>query len=192
MPHIIVRGLALSVAVAFAVTGCGGDGSAGEAAESVPVQADANVTADVNADVDITGPVSAEPGENATMSVAELCDPVEDAVAAWAGGSLTSEHNPIYVEAAEPILVCKWVVDDVERSIRVDYVGVPDSFMLNLVEGKQDRTDVVAPNFHDKNSFYVIAPNGWGIVVSNLGAERSEDLDPMVVIAKAALDQIGF
>ena len=109
----------------------------------------------------------------------------------WAGGPVTPEHNAIYAESAEPILVCQWAVDDVDRSIRVDYVGIPDSFMLALVDGKQDRSDVIAPNLHDKNSFHVIAANGWGIVVSNLGTDRSEDPDPMAVIANAALARIG-
>ena len=187
MPHNIFRGLALSIAAGIAVTGCGDDGSGGETDESVSIETNANLDTDVGTTV--TGP--AEPGEAATMAVAELCDPVEDEVAAWAGGSLTPEHNTVYAEAAEPVLVCKWIVDEVDRSIRVDYVGVPDSFMLDLVEGKQDRTDVIAPNYHDKASFYVVAANGWGVVVSNLGADRSEDADPMAVIANAALAQIG-
>lgn len=122
------------------------------------------------------------------VSVDRLCDPVEGDVAAWAGGTITAEHNPIYAESDEPSLVCTWNVDGTDRSIRVDYVAVPDSFFLNLVEGRQDRSDLPAPNFHDVSSFYVIAPNGWGIVVSNRGTDRSEDLEPMAVIARAAVD----
>ncbi len=89
------------------------------------------------------------------------------------------------------MLVCAWAAEGLDRTIRVSYVGVPDSFIHNLVDGKQDRTDVVSPNFYDKNSFSVVAPNGWGVVVSNLWADRSDDLDPMVAIAEAALEQLG-
>lgn len=188
MLHNVHRGFALSIAVGLAITSCGVGGSGDEVGDSVPVETSAE---EPNGDVAVTTAEPSEPGGETIMSVDELCQPVEDEVAAWAGAPITPEHNTAYVEAAEPALVCKWVVDGVDRSIRVDYVGVPDSFMLNLVDGNQDRTDVIAPNLHDKASFFVIATNGWGVVVSNLGAERSEDVDPMVVIANAALAQIG-
>ena len=187
MLHNVHRGVALATAVGLAVTGCS-DGSGSESDEATPVETSAD---EPDGDVAVTTTESTEPGGDTAMSVDELCEPVEGEVAAWAGAPMTPEHNTVYADAAEPILVCKWVVDGADRSIRVDYVGVPDSFMLDLVDGNQDRTDVIAPNLHDKASFFVIAPNGWGVVVSNLGADRSEDVDAMVVIANAALAQIG-
>lgn len=189
MLHNVHRGVALAIAIGLAVTGCG-DGSGSESEESVPVETGAD---EPDGDVAVTTVEPSEPSEPGgytAISVDELCEPVEGEVAAWAGAPMTPEHNTVYADAAEPILVCKWVVDGADRSIRVDYVGVPDSFMLDLVDGNQDRTDVIAPNLHDKASFFVIAPNGWGVVVSNLGADRSEDVDAMIVIANAALAQI--
>lgn len=156
------RAVALWCGLGLAGLGCGSDGSNG----------------------------AGEANGGPAMTVEALCDPIEDEVAAWAGGSTTAEHNTIYAEAAEPQLTCVWDVDGVDRTIRVDYVGVPDSFFVELVEGKQDRSDLPAPNFHDIDSFWLVAPNGWGIVVRNLGAERSDLLDPMAVIAAAAVAQL--
>jgi hypothetical protein len=182
-----LRRLAIAGVVALALGSCGSDVTSDQQVEvSVPVETAVDEVVDA-------GTSAQEPPSTATvkLSAPDFCDPIEDAVDAWAAAPIVAEHNAIYAEAPEPNLLCKWVVEGVDRSITVSYLGVPDSFFRNLVDGKQDRGDVVAPNFHDKTKFWVIAPNGWGVVVGNVGADASEDLDPMVEIANVALAQFG-
>lgn len=168
MWHQMPRPAALAVAVVLLVAACGDSGSA-------------------TTTVAAKGDGGAEVG----MTTARLCDPIEDLVMALTGTGAATEHNTVYANSAEPILVCSWLDDDTDWEIGVGYNGAPGDFMVELTEGKNDLATVDAPNTYSKSRLDARAPNGWSITVHNYGADAPDDPAALASIANAALDLIG-
>ncbi|MGI9644897.1 MAG: hypothetical protein ACR2O6_06265 [Ilumatobacteraceae bacterium] len=174
------RRLVLTAVVAASVglgaVSCGDDDASGEGSGDgggEPAQA---------APTD-TGGVSGGDGQ---LSIATHCDPLGPLVTETLGGTADTAHNDFYVDRGEDrVLECSWVVPD--REIDVGYNAAPSELMLDIADG-DDLDAVDAPNTFGGFRLDVLAPNGWTVLVQDLGGGALQDPDEMARIANAAVD----
>lgn len=126
----------------------------------------------------------------AGMTIAGLCDPLEDQVVALMGAEVLVAHSDFYVDQ-DQLIACSWLDADSDWELGVGYNGSPDDLMIGFSEGKQDLAEIDAPNAYGTGRLDLRAVNGWTITITNYGADSVDAGAELVPLANAALDLAG-
>jgi len=157
------------------VTACGSDGEPA----SVATEPDTVVT---EVETDGTEPTG--------MTIAALCDPLDDVVVDWVGSDVEREHMDLFAADDPASLTCEWQGAPEYREVRITFHASPAVWDATAASGGESLDSVEADNVYDGEILSVRAENGWTIdVVAFEGdpAGYADAPDVIAPIANAAL-----
>lgn len=129
------------------------------------------------------------------MTIAQLCDTIEDQVLGFTGPGAKPDHGDLFADDSEmPSLVCAWYDSSTTRELRVVYHGSPSVWEATVTEGKDVLDAIEADNVYEVGSLDIHAPNGWTISVYGWEGStpaRTDAPEALATIGNAALRAIG-